>query len=57
LHDNRKTMRNLIVARTPTTKLGLDDRLIANHRYNANRGPANVFAGRLRWQFQAGPSG
>ena len=38
-------------ALTPSTKLGLDYQLIANPGYNPDRGPANVFAARIHWQF------
>jgi high affinity Mn2+ porin len=38
-------------ALTSSTKLGLDYQLVANPAYNTQRGPANVFAGRIHWQF------
>jgi high affinity Mn2+ porin len=34
-----------------STKLTFDYQLIANPGYNADRGPANVFAARAHWQF------
>jgi len=34
-----------------STKLTFDYQFIANPGYNADRGPANVFAGRVHWQF------
>ena len=34
-----------------STKLAFDYQFIANPGYNADRGPANVFAGRYHWQF------
>ncbi len=38
-------------ALTPSTKLGLDYQFIANPGYNTQRGPANIFAGRVHWTF------
>jgi high affinity Mn2+ porin len=38
-------------ALTPSTKLGLDYQFIANPAYNTERGPTNLFAGRIHWQF------
>jgi high affinity Mn2+ porin len=38
-------------ALTPSTHLSFDYQLIVNPGYNADRGPANVFAGRIHWQF------
>jgi high affinity Mn2+ porin len=35
----------------PSTKLTFDYQFIANPGYNADRGPVNVFAGRVHWQF------
>jgi len=34
-----------------STKVTFDYQFIANPGYNADRGPANVFAGRFHWQF------
>jgi high affinity Mn2+ porin len=34
-----------------STKLTFDYQFVANPGYNADRGPANVFAGRVHWQF------
>ena len=34
-----------------STRLAFDYQLIANPGYNADRGPANVFAARAHWQF------
>jgi high affinity Mn2+ porin len=34
-----------------STKLTFDYQFVANPGYNADRGPANVFAGRFHWQF------
>ena len=34
-----------------STKLTFDYQFIANPGYNADRGPANVFAARAHWQF------
>jgi high affinity Mn2+ porin len=34
-----------------STRLTFDYQFIANPGYNADRGPANVFAGRFHWQF------
>jgi high affinity Mn2+ porin len=39
------------IALNASTKLTFDYQFIANPGYNADRGPANVFAGRLHWQF------
>ena len=36
---------------TPSTKLTADYQFIANPAYNTDRGPVNVFSGRLHWQF------
>ena len=36
---------------TPSLKLSLDYQFVANPAYNTDRGPVNVFAGRLHWQF------
>jgi high affinity Mn2+ porin len=36
---------------TKTTLLSFDYQYVANPAYNGNRGPVNVFAGRLHWQF------
>ena len=38
-------------ALTPSTRLSLDYQFVSNPGYNADRGPANVFAGRVHWQF------
>ena len=38
-------------ALTSSTRLTFDYQLIANPGYNADRGPANVFAARAHWQF------
>ena len=38
-------------ALTPNIKFGLDYQLIIDPAYNATRGPANLFAARLHWQF------
>jgi high affinity Mn2+ porin len=38
-------------ALTPAIKVGLDYQLIVDPGYNATRGPANLFAARLHWQF------
>jgi len=38
-------------ALTPSTHLSLDYQFVANPGYNADRGPVNVFSGRLHWQF------
>jgi high affinity Mn2+ porin len=38
-------------ALTSTIKLGADYQFIADPGYNATRGPANVFAGRVHWTF------
>jgi high affinity Mn2+ porin len=38
-------------ALTPSTKIGFDYQFIANPAYNTERGPANLFAGRVHWQF------
>jgi high affinity Mn2+ porin len=34
-----------------STKLTFDYQFVANPGYNADRGPANVFSGRVHWQF------
>jgi len=34
-----------------STRLSLDYQFIANPAYNADRGPANVFSGRVHAQF------
>jgi high affinity Mn2+ porin len=36
---------------TPSTKVSFDYQYIGNPAYNPDRGPVNVFAGRLHWQF------
>ena len=36
---------------TSSTKLTADYQFIANPAYNTDRGPVNVFSGRLHWQF------
>jgi high affinity Mn2+ porin len=38
-------------ALTPSTKLSLDYQFIGNPAYNTDRGPVNLFAGRVHWQF------
>jgi high affinity Mn2+ porin len=38
-------------ALTPSTHLSLDYQFIANPGYNSDRGPVNVFSGRIHWQF------
>jgi high affinity Mn2+ porin len=38
-------------ALTPAIKVGVDYQLIIDPGYNATRGPANLFAARLHWQF------
>lgn len=38
-------------AMTSSTRLSVDYQFIANPGYNANRGPANIFAARAHWQF------
>jgi high affinity Mn2+ porin len=38
-------------ALTSSTHLSVDYQLIANPAYNTDRGPVNVFAGRVHWQF------
>ena len=38
-------------ALTPNIKLGVDYQLIVDPAYNATRGPANVMAARIHWQF------
>jgi high affinity Mn2+ porin len=35
----------------PSTKLSFDYQFIGNPGYNTDRGPANIFAGRVHWQF------
>ena len=39
------------IALNASTKLAFDYQFIANPGYNADRGPANVFAARAHWQF------
>ncbi len=34
-----------------STKLSLDYQFVENPAYNTDRGPVNVFAGRVHWQF------
>jgi high affinity Mn2+ porin len=36
---------------TPSTHLSFDYQFIANPAYNTDRGPVNVFSGRVHWQF------
>jgi high affinity Mn2+ porin len=36
---------------TPSTRLTFDYQYMANPAYNADRGPVNIFAGRMHWQF------
>jgi high affinity Mn2+ porin len=36
---------------TATTKLSFDYQLVVNPGYNTDRGPVNVFSGRVHWQF------
>jgi high affinity Mn2+ porin len=38
-------------ALSPSTRLSADYQFIANPGYNADRGPVNVFAARLHWEF------
>jgi high affinity Mn2+ porin len=38
-------------ALSSSTRLSVDYQLIANPGYNADRGPVNVFSGRVHWQF------
>jgi high affinity Mn2+ porin len=38
-------------ALTASTRLTFDYQFMANPGYNADRGPANIFAGRAHWQF------
>ena len=38
-------------ALTASTRVSVDYQFVANPGYNTNRGPVNVFAGRLHWQF------
>ena len=38
-------------ALTSSTHLSVDYQFIANHAYNTERGPVNIFAGRIHWQF------
>jgi len=38
-------------ALTASTRISLDYQFVANPGYNTDRGPVNVFAGRLHWQF------
>ena len=38
-------------ALTPNIKFGVDYQLIVDPGYNATRGPANIFAARVHWQF------
>ena len=39
------------IALNASTRLAFDYQFIANPGYNADRGPANVFAARAHWQF------
>ena len=36
---------------TPSTRLTFDYQFLSNPAYNADRGPVNIFAGRVHWQF------
>jgi high affinity Mn2+ porin len=36
---------------TPSTRLTFDYQFLKNPGYNADRGPANIFAARAHWQF------
>jgi high affinity Mn2+ porin len=38
-------------ALTPSTHLSFDYQFIANPAYNTDRGPVNLFSGRIHWQF------
>jgi high affinity Mn2+ porin len=38
-------------ALSPSTRLSVDYQFIANPAYNTDRGPVNVFSGRIHWQF------
>jgi high affinity Mn2+ porin len=38
-------------ALTPSTRLTFDYQFMKNPGYNADRGPANIFAARAHWQF------
>jgi high affinity Mn2+ porin len=38
-------------ALSSSTKISVDYQFIANPAYNTDRGPVNVFAGRVHWQF------
>jgi len=38
-------------ALTPSTKLSADYQFIDNPAYNLDRGPVNIFSGRVHWQF------
>ena len=38
-------------ALSPSTKVSFDYQFVANPAYNTDRGPVNIFAGRLHWQF------
>ena len=38
-------------ALTASIRMSLDYQFVANPGYNTDRGPVNVFAGRLHWQF------
>jgi high affinity Mn2+ porin len=38
-------------ALTPSTHLSVDYQFIANPGYNTDRGPVNIFSGRVHWQF------
>ena len=38
-------------ALTQSTRLTVDYQFISNPGYNADRGPVNLFAGRVHWQF------
>ena len=39
------------LALTPSLKLSFDYQFIANPAYNTDKGPVNLFAGRVRWAF------
>ena len=38
-------------ALTSSTHLSVDYQFIANPGYNTDRGPVNIFSGRIHWQF------
>jgi high affinity Mn2+ porin len=38
-------------AMSDTTKLSLDYQFVQNPAYNADRGPVNIFSGRIHWQY------